>query len=157
MTSNPRAVADHDTFTVTRTIQIAATPDKVWTAVTEPKHVSRWFGHLVLVGEGVGAHGSITWPGQQAIPIRVEAIDPLRSITYRWCNDDSGLFPDRVDGATSTVFTFTLEPTSAGTQLTVAESGFEVTANPGGNLEDHRGGWDGELDKLVSLLEGGRR
>jgi len=42
-----------------------------------------------------------------------------------------------------------------GTRLTVVESGFETTSDPVANLEDHRGGWDGELDKLVALLESG--
>ena len=31
----------------------------------------------------------------------------------------------------------------------------EMEADPAANLEDHRKGWDGELDKLVALLEGG--
>ena len=153
MTTNPRAVADTDTFTVRRTITIEAPPEKVWTAVTEPEHISRWFGRTVLVGEGVGAHGTITWPEGETMPIRVEAADPPRSISYRWCNDDAGRVPDTVDAAPSTVFTFTLEPTSSGTQLTVEETGFELTADPVKNLESHREGWDGELDELVEYVE----
>lgn len=156
MTINERAVANPDTFTVRRTIRIAAPPDKVWTAVTEPEQISRWFGRTVLVGEGVGAHGTVTWPNEDAVPIRIEAIDPPHRISYRWCNDDTGRAPDAVtDGAPSTVFTFTLEPTPGGTQLTVEETGFETSADPAVNLESHRQGWDGELDKLVTLLEGG--
>ena len=37
----------------------------------------------------------------------------------------------------------------------MVESGFDATSAPLANLEDHRGGWDAELDKLVALLEGG--
>lgn len=154
MTINQRAVADPDMFTVRRMIRIAAPPEKVWAAVTEPEYISRWFGRTVLIGEGVGAHGSITWPDSEAMPIRVEAIRPPRSITYRWCNDDIGRVPDTVDDAPSTVFTFSLEPTPDGTLLTVEETGFELSADPVGNLESHRQGWDDELDKLVRLLEG---
>lgn len=158
MTSNPRAIADPDTFTVRRTIQIAAPVGAVWTAITEPEQISRWFGRTVLVGDGVGAHGSVTWPEGDAVPIRIEAIDAPHRISYRWCNDDTGRTPDTVtDEAPSTVFTFTLEPTADGTQLTVEETGFESNADPATNLESHRDGWDGELDKLVSLLEGGSR
>ena len=43
---------------------------------------------------------------------------------------------------------------SNGTRLTVVETGFEHTSDPSANLESHREGWDGELDKLVALLEG---
>jgi len=158
MTTNQRAVADPDALTVRRTIRIAAPVDKVWAAITEPDHISRWFGRTVLIGEGVGAHGTITWPEGDAVPIRIEAIDPPRSVTYRWCNDDTARALDTVtNDAPSTVFTFTLEPTPYGTQLTVEETGFETSTNPAANLESHRQGWDGELDKLVNLLEGGSR
>ena len=58
MTSNPASVIDEGQFTVRRTIRIAAPIEKVWSAVTEPEHISRWFGKAVLVGAGVGAR---TW------------------------------------------------------------------------------------------------
>jgi len=41
-----------------------------------------------------------------------------------------------------------------GTELTVLETGFEVTSDPAANLESHREGWNSELDKLVALVEG---
>ena len=129
MTSNPASVIDESQFTVRRTIHIAAPVEKVWSAVTEPEHISQWFGKAVFDGVGVGARGTLTFP-------------------------DYGL-PDEVDDEHSTVFTFTLEPVSNGTQLTVVETGFERTSDPAANLESHRQGWDGELDKLVALLEGG--
>ena len=53
------------------------------------------------------------------------------------------------------MFTFTLEPVSDGTLLTVVESGFDATSDPVANLESHRTGWDAELDKLAALLESG--
>ena len=83
-------------------------------------------------------------------------MDAPRTVSYRWGNDDAlGHLPDVVDDDHSTVFTFTLEPVANGTQLTVVETGFELTSDPAANLESHRQGWDGELDKLVALLEGG--
>ena len=88
--------------------------------------------------------------------MRIEAIDAPRMVSYRWCNDDAReSLPEEVDDEHSTVFTFTLEPVSDGTQLTVVETGFETTSDPVANLESHREGWDGELDKLVVLLESG--
>ena len=90
------------------------------------------------------------------MPLRIEALDAPRLVSYRWGNDDaSGTLPDEVDDEHSTVFTFTLESVANGTQLTVVETGFETTSDPSANLESHREGWDGELDKLVALLEGG--
>lgn len=155
MTINPPAVVDQDQLTVRRTIRIAAPIEKVWSAVTEPEHISRWFGQAALDGTGPGARGTLSWPERGAVPIRIEAVDPPRTVSYRWSNDDmSGHLPEQVDDEHSTVFTFTLEPVPGGTQLTVVETGFETTSDPAGNLESHRNGWDSELDALVALVEG---
>lgn len=152
-TQNPQAVIDADTFSVRRTIHINAPLEKVWRTVTEPELVSQWFGQLTLTGTGAGALGTIGWPGERRVPIRVEAFDPPSEVSYRWCNEE-GPLPETVDEQRSTVFTFTLEAAGGGTQLTVVETGFENTSDPTQFMTDHRGGWDGELDKLVTLLEG---
>lgn len=155
-TANPPAVIEEETFSVRRTIRIEASVEKVWQAVTDPAHISRWFGRTVLDGAGVGATGTMSFEGYGAIPLRVEASDAPRLISYCWGNDDAqDSRPDALDPATSTVFTFTLEAVDGGTQLTVVETGFERTSNPRLNLESHREGWTLELDKLVALLETG--
>jgi len=51
------------------------------------------------------------------------------------------------------VFTFTLEPVTDGTQLTVVETGFDRTSDPAANMAAHQEGWVSELDKLVALFE----
>jgi uncharacterized protein YndB with AHSA1/START domain len=156
MTTNDLSVVDEETFSVRRTIRIAASVDKVWAAVTQPAHISRWFAPTVLDGAGVGASGTITFPGYGAVPLLVEAVDEPRSVTYRWGNDDAaGRLPESVDPEHSTVFTFSLEPDGDHTRLTVVESGFETTSDPRSNLYDHQEGWNSELDKLVALFESG--
>jgi len=165
-TQNPASVVDGDTFSVRRTIRIAASVEKVWQALTEPEHISRWFGRTELDGVGVGATGTMTFADDGAstetvLPLRVEARDEPRLIAYRWHNDDayraahdgSGSHDDPLGEDHTTVFTFTLEEIDGGTQLTVVESGFERTTDPAVNLESHRAGWTEELDKLVVLLE----
>ncbi|MCM3778355.1 SRPBCC domain-containing protein [Microbacterium hydrocarbonoxydans] len=148
------AVIDSDRFAVQRAIRTQAPIEKVWRAVTEPTHVSRWFGALELDGAGAGASGTMTFGPADVIPLRVESVNELRSITYRWSNDDAlGYRPEGLDEQTSTVFTFTLEDVDGGTLLTVVESGFERTSDPAANMEYHRTGWDAELDKLVALVE----
>jgi len=155
MTDNPRATVDEAALTVRRTIRIAAPLEKVWSAITDPAHISQWFGTTVLEGSGAGATGTMTFDGYGAVPIRVEAVDEPHSITYRWGNDDAAeARPGAIDESTTTVFTFTLEPTDDGTQLSVVETGFENTSDPLSNVRDHGTGWTDELDKLVVLLEG---
>jgi uncharacterized protein YndB with AHSA1/START domain len=154
MTDNQPSVIEADTFTVRRTIRIAAPVEKVWTAVTEPEHISRWFGRTVLNGTVAGAIGSITFENYGTVPLRVEAVDAPRMVSYRWGNDDAAeQRPDSVDEEHSTVFTFTLEPLADGTQLTVVETGFDRTSDPALNMASHSEGWVSELDKLVALLE----
>jgi uncharacterized protein YndB with AHSA1/START domain len=155
MTRNQPAVIDEGELTVRRTIRIAAPIDKVWSAVTDPHHISTWFGQAAFDGPaGVGVHGTLWWPDRGHVPLRIEAIDPPTVITYRWSNDDAlDAVSDEVEGEHSTVFTFTLEPVSDGTRLTVVESGFEATSDPSANLESHRDGWTSELDELVAVLE----
>jgi len=155
MTDNPRAIVDEDALSVRRTIRIAAPLEKVWSAITDPAHISQWFGATVLDGSGAGATGTMTFDGYGAIPIRVEEVDELRSITYRWGNDDAAdTLPTTVAADNSTVFTFTLDEVDGGTQLSVVETGFEHTSDPVSNVRDHGTGWTDELDKLVALLEG---
>ena len=156
MTINPAAVIDAGAYAVRRTIEIAASIDKVWAAVTEPEHISKWFGTAAFDGVGAGASGTLSWPDYGDVPIRVEAIDPPTMVSYRWSNDDaSGVLPAQVDPEHSTVFTFTLESIPTGTRLTVVETAFETTSDPAANLASHRDGWDSELDDLVALLERG--
>ncbi|WP_139418491.1 SRPBCC family protein [Agromyces laixinhei] len=154
MTDNAASVIDEGTFTVRRTIRIAAPVEKVWAAVTEPEHISDWFGRTVLDGTGAGAQGTITFPEYGSVPLRVEAADAPRLVSYRWSNDDAlGRRVDTLDDR-STVFTFTLEAVPGGTELTVVETGFDRTSDPAANMASHAEGWVVELDKLVALLEG---
>lgn len=153
MTNDSASVIDAGRFSVRRTIRINAPVEKVWAAVTRPEHISRWFGRAEFDGTGVGTTGTLTFDDYGAIPLRMEAIDEPRLVSYRWSNDDaSGSLPPEVDER-STVFTFTLEPLADGTQLTVVETGFDATSDPAANMESHRQGWDSELDKLVALVE----
>jgi len=149
--SNPPAVIDPEAFTVSRTITIAAEPEKVWTAITEPDHIARWFGSAATLDRvAVGGRGAWTFEGYGDVPIVIEALEPQTSITYRWGSPKS----PEIDPAASTAFTFTLAAVEGGTQLTVVEWGFDYAADPGAEMADHQEGWGSELDKLVAYLEG---
>lgn len=154
MTTNPPAVVDSDAFTVRRTISIAAPADKVWAAISEPEHLSRWFPQTATfetVAEG--SHGSFTFEGYGTFPVQVEELDAPNVIAYRWGSPtDDPTKP--IDPSRSTVFRFTLDAVDGGTQLTVVETGFNFGDDPAANMEQHRGGWDSELDELVAYLEG---
>ena len=150
MTTNPPAEIDADSFTVSRTIDIAAPVAKVWAAVTEPEHIKQWAGSAASIDAlRVGGHGVWTFEGYGDVPLVIEEIDPPHSIAYRWGNTQS----PEVDPEASTVFRFTLEETGSGTRLTVVESGFNTLADPPARMESNRGGWTSELDELVAYVE----
>src|SRR4051812_18234490 len=156
MTINDPSTVDADAFTVRRTVTIAATPDKVWAAVTRPELITQWFGDVAQLDRlEAGAEGMFGWEGYGQFPIRVEEVDAPHAIAYRWGNENATP-TERLDDARSTVFRFTLEPLDGGaaTRLTVVESGFDNLVDPAKAMESNRGGWDSELDELVAFVEG---
>ena len=155
MTDNLPSVVDSDEFTVRRTVTIAAPIEKVWAAVTEPEHISRWFGQTTGFDPlAIGARGAFTFEGYGTIPVLIEELDPLRAVAYRWGNEGGhAIDPDQVDPEHSTVFRFTLTAVDGGTRLTVVESGFDTLSAPAPSMESNRTGWDEQLDKLVAYFE----
>jgi uncharacterized protein YndB with AHSA1/START domain len=152
-THNQPAQIDDDAFTVSRSITIAAPPEQVWAAITQPEHIERWHTSTAsLTALEPGGTGTWTFEGYGDAPIRIEQVDPMRSVTYRWGSDgDTEILPGR-----STVFTFTLEPFDGGTRLNVIERGFEDLADPRAALKSNQEGWTVQLDLLVAYLEGNK-
>ncbi|MBD5784742.1 SRPBCC domain-containing protein [Cellulosimicrobium terreum] len=150
-TTNEQAVIDQETFTVTRTVHVRATVDRVWAALTQEDLISQWFGQRATLPElRVGAEGVFGWDGHPDGPVRIEEYDEPSVFAIRWASPEGE--PLREDN--STVARFTLVPDGGATVLTVVETGFEHQADARAAMEDHRGGWTAELDELVDLLEG---
>ncbi len=138
MTDNPASVVDEGTFTVRRTIQIAAPIEKVWRAVTEPEHISKWFGQARFEGSGAGSGGTLTWPGRDPIPVRDRCGRRpqlrLLPLGQRRREPDAGRRARRrpLDG----LHVHAGAARTDGTRLTVVETGFETTSDPIANLEE---------------------
>ena len=144
---NPPAVVDSQAFSVSRTIIIAASPARVWEAITKPEHIAKWSAFTPSMDRiAVGGKGAWVLENYGSTPITIEHLDPPIAITYRW--GPSGA--DVVDSEESTVFRFTLEEIPDGTRLTVVETGFEGIPDVAAQLESHRQGWDSQLDALAA-------
>ncbi len=157
MTVNDPSIVDADAFAVRRTVTIAASPQKVWAAVTQPELITQWFGQTAELDRiEVGAEGRFGFEGYGTFPVRIEEVDAPHAIAYRWGNENATP-TETLDVDHSTVFRFTLEPLDGGaaTRLTVVESGFDALRDPASAMESNRGGWDSELDELVAFVEGG--
>ena len=134
--------------TISAEIAIDAPPEVVWTIVTEPQHLARWFSDEAEVDLRPGGAMLLTWHGHGSYRARVETVDPPHTFAFRWLRREDN---DPAPG-TSTLVEMTLVPSGAGTTLRVVESGFDELAWP----EDERArysaenakGWVVELDEL---------
>ena len=150
-TTNEPAVVDEETFTVSRTVRIRASVDRVWAALTQEDLVSQWFGQRTTLPDlRVGGEGVLGWDGEVDVPVRIEEYDEPSVFAFRW----SAPAGEPLTPENSTVARFTLVPDGDSTVLRVVETGFERLADARAMLEDHRGGWTSELDELVAVLEG---
>ncbi|HEX5937555.1 MAG TPA: SRPBCC domain-containing protein [Actinomycetota bacterium] len=132
---------------VRRQIEIGAPRERVWSALTRPEELLRWFpteqAHLDLRPGGVAGFVS----EESADEAVVEVVEPPVRFVFRWR-------PAGLDRPYTTV-SFTLEETRDGTRLTLVESGFASLADQIAlqSLEGNDAGWRDELEELKAYLE----
>lgn len=133
-------------LSVERTLELPASPEGVWRALTDPEELARWFPDRVdQEGFGTGAEGSFFWENHGAFAFRVEAAEPLKRLVWRWARDAE----TPLDEGVTTKIEWVLEPRAdGGTTLRLCESGFVRSEDQEGNSK----GWDAELGELVELL-----
>ncbi|MCO1656999.1 SRPBCC domain-containing protein [Pseudonocardia sp. S2-4] len=135
---------------IERTVEIAHPPQRVWTAITTAEGLAAWFGHEAGIDLRPGGAAWMKWDDGAATEMRVERVEEPTVFGFTW--RINGL-PE--DDLRRTYVEFTLEPTGAGTRLTVVESGFAQlpadahSAAFGGNTD----GWRRELGELVAHLD----
>lgn len=125
-------------------LHIAASPERVWEALTEPEFLKRfWFGRDVRIGKAVGEPFEIWHDGEQTDAGEILAYDPPRTLAYSFRNLS-------MDEPFSRV-TFTVEPNGDGTKLRLIHDQFVSESKV---LPAVRGGWTAILSSMKSLLEG---
>ena len=152
MTDTSPAVVDDETWSVTRTVRIDAPRSRVWAALTTPEQISQWFGQTTTLDRvEVGGSGYFHFDGYGANPVLIVEHQPESAFGYRWGITDEPLRDDN-----STLVRFTLDDEGDGTVLSVIETGFGALAGDDerrrAHLDEHRGGWDSEIDELIALL-----
>lgn len=127
--------------------EIAHPPEKLWRALTQPHLIEAWLmknDFAPVIGHRFNLRGG--WGG--VLDCEVLAVEPCRTLSYTW----NFKHEDPAFDLTSVV-TFTLTPTEAGTHLRVEQVGFrpdQRQAFGGANA-----GWRQFLDKLDQLLARG--
>lgn len=133
-------------------IYIAATPEKVWQALTDAELSRQYFsGNAVEVDLRVGgavrrAHdvGAVHISGE------VIACDPLRRLTVTFNVN----WPQLVEKLGPTLVTWEIEPAGDGVKLTLLQSHDRPISDD--ILSGGRAGWPAILSSLKSMLETGK-
>jgi uncharacterized protein YndB with AHSA1/START domain len=114
---------------IDRTVDIQATPERVWRALTDPHELATWFRVTI---EGEIAPGAEVWMSSvlpqhagQRWPVRIVEMTRPRRMVWQW---HPGEIDPKVDYAREpqTTVTFTLEPSARGTRVSVSETGFDA-------------------------------
>ena len=133
---------------IEREILIDAPLEVVWAVVTEPEHVSRWFGDSADIDLRPGGKAIFTWREHGTVHGRVETVRRPHFFSFRWIR---GSETEPREG-NSTLVEFSLSPEDGRTRLRVVESGFPALdasdADKTTDADEHRQGWLRELDEL---------
>jgi uncharacterized protein YndB with AHSA1/START domain len=146
-----------DNNRIEKKIDLKAPVSRVWRALTDHNQFGKWFRVKLdapfLPGET--STGYITWPGYEHLKWEavVQDMELETYFAFTW-------HPYAIDPAvdyseeTPTLVEFRLEPTPAGTLLTVTESGFE-------DIPEHRraeaflrndGGWGQQIRNIEEYV-----
>ncbi len=131
-------------------IYIAASPEKVWQALTDGAITPHyWFGYRVDAAGKPGARMTARNPkGKLAHDDPILESDPPRRLVYGW----KPLYEDMPDERPSRV-TFELAPFKDQTRLTVTHDEFDEGSKIFGMISK---GWPAVLSSLKSYLETGQ-
>jgi uncharacterized protein YndB with AHSA1/START domain len=135
---------------IERTIEIAHPPAKVWAALTTADGLSAWFGQDASIDLRPGGSASMKWESGHTADMRVERVEEPTVFSFTW--HINGL-PE--EDPRRTYVEFTLEPTGAGTRLTVVESGFAQLSKDAYRTayDGNTRGWASELGELAEYLD----
>lgn len=123
--------------------EIPHPPEKLWRALTQPHLMEAWLmknDFKPAVGHRFNLRGE--WGG--VLDCEVLAIEPLRTLSYTWNFKHEDAAYDL-----SSVVTFTLTPTSAGTHLRMEQSGFRQDQKQA--YGGAHAGWKSFFEKLEQV------
>jgi uncharacterized protein YndB with AHSA1/START domain len=132
---------------VRRVVEIGAPRERVWSALTEPAELLRWFPTgRAEIDLRPGGEASFVWE-ESADEAVVDVVEPPDRLVFRWR-------PAGLDRPFTTV-SFTLEEMAGGTRLTLVESGFSSLPDQIAqqSREGNDAGWRDELEELKTYLE----
>jgi uncharacterized protein YndB with AHSA1/START domain len=142
---------------IEKQILLRASRARVWRAISDPVEFAEWFGILALNGSftpGARMTGTFDYKGKQLTgEFLVERVEPERLLSFRW--HPYAVDPERdYSSEPMTLVEFKLEDVTGGTQLSVAESGFEripLRRRAGAQAMNERG-WEIQMGNVARYL-----
>lgn len=135
-----------ESISVTREIEIAASPETVWAFLVDPEKIGRWKGTMASFDSRPGGLYRIeVIPGHTASGEIVE-LDPPRRLVYTWGWEGSDSVPPG-----STTVEYELVPSGQGTTLRFTHRDLPSAES----AESHAQGWDHYLGRLAVAAAGG--
>src|SRR5580704_15340284 len=131
---------------------IAATPEKVWQALTSSEFTRKYFWDRTVDIEPKGGGAFVLRLPDDCVNVRGKVIDydPPRKLTVTWQVE----WPDEFRKLPECVVSYEIVPAGEAVRLTMTEShSWDV---PDAILSGGRSGWPAVLSSLKSLLETGK-
>ncbi len=130
---------------IEKTIQLAASPERVWRAITEAEELTAWFPQTIKWDQQIGSEGWFEWEKHGRYAVRIERLEPPSFMSWRWARKPGKPLAE----TDTTLVEWTLTPRAGGgTTLYLRESGFKSEQGRQGN----DAGWDAELGEMLEFL-----
>ena len=130
---------------IERTLELSASPERVWKALTDPQELAAWFPDEAEVDVRANGGGWWRWEKHGRFAVRFEIVEAPRRLVWSWSHEPG----KAIDEVPTTRVEWTLTPRAGGgTTLTVRESGFLTEKHRKENTE----GWEHELGELRAHL-----
>lgn len=143
---------------VERTIK--ASPERIYSALTQPSELERWFFTECSVSPAPAAVGGAykhTWRGAKPEHSRfgrfLELI-PGRKVVFEWRSEPGRAMDLSAFG--DTIVTITLTPEAQGTRVRLVHSGWNAAPGAAEMRSGHEKGWTFYVENLERYLTGGR-
>jgi uncharacterized protein YndB with AHSA1/START domain len=148
------AATDKKTRTFEMAIDIDASPEQIWRALTDAGELVRWFPLDARVKPGAGGSMFWSWGENWAGEMRIEGWEPPRRLLlteHRQAFDATGrMLPGDPQPM---ALEFTLETQAGKTRLRLVHSGFGSGENWDDELESTGAGWQHELRSLRHYVQ----
>jgi uncharacterized protein YndB with AHSA1/START domain len=125
-------------------IEVDATAERVWQALTDERELVRWFPLDARIEPGPGGSVYLSWLNEFAATTEIQVWDPPRHLRTAWSFHEEG--PTQVTD-------YYIETRGGRTVVRAVTSGFPLDPSWDGWVEGTERGWTFELRSLKHYLE----